>query len=527
MNHISAGFHSPTATTITTSTHTTVLTHSPGHAKQQQSQHSLQQHPSVKQSQFPQELQYENQHQNSHRISETALLQHSSPMSQGNGSTNSTSIESSPDIQNGCSLNISPKHSRKVSSLSNRNINMKNLSLNLENGSSNSGQQQQQQQQQQQPAVPLTASVNPPRLSRRKTLTLSIPADQNIEPPLITPAVTKTPQIPPLIPKQQRSHTTPDAVLSNAPTTNIINNGSSESSPFSIPKPSFHDHNPFQELSPNSFVQPFTSESSKNLQSPFLMNGSQVEGQFSTDFSGLQISNGNSNGTTTAATATSTSIASTNAASSGTTPSKNYVLKIPEELQESSTLEAYPNGPANVLNGSIFLFSDPDPTSEACSPGNLVDINDYDLVINVAKECKDLSSQFDTANGAKEYIHITWSHTSSISKELPNLVKKIAKYEDSASNIPISKKRKILIHCQCGVSRSACVVVGYFMYKFHIGVNEAYELLKSGTKMSEESFNLAIGEKGYEIDACDRICPNMSLIFELMEFGDSLNGKVI
>ena len=52
------------------------------------------------------------------------------------------------------------------------------------------------------------------------------------------------------------------------------------------------------------------------------------------------------------------------------------------------------------------------------------------------------------------------------------------------------------------------------MKKFQLGVNEAYELLKNG---NEEMY----------IEACDRICPNMSLIFELMEFGDKLNNNEI
>ncbi|KAM9917987.1 hypothetical protein OXX80_012337 [Metschnikowia pulcherrima] len=82
--------------------------------------------------------------------------------------------------------------------------------------------------------------------------------------------------------------------------------------------------------------------------------------------------------------------------------------------------------------------------------------------------------------------------------------------------------RKVLIHCQCGVSRSACVVVAYFMVKFKISVNEAYELLKSGTENKAESCSRQIKEEGNFVEACERICPNMSLIFELMDFGDRL-----
>lgn len=200
--------------------------------------------------------------------------------------------------------------------------------------------------------------------------------------------------------------------------------------------------------------------------------------------------------------------------------------QFPEELQELNLLDAYTSGPANVLNNCIFLYSDP-----VNSPRQ-IDINDYDLVINVARECADMSLEHLPHPG-KRYMYVPWSHTSAILKELPTIINAISDFDDSDKPL-LQPKRKILVHCQCGVSRSACVIVAYFMFKFGISVNQAYDLLKLGSAPQTPSksglmspFVAAKSYKSvpsaYTIDACSLICPNMRLIFELMEFGDSLS----
>lgn len=331
------------------------------------------------------------------------------------------------------SMNYSPKHLRQPSSLlSTRNLNMKKLLLNLLPSPTNRGGAED----------PLDPPFQRPPPPRRKTLTLDIPLDP--DPPLVTPATTKTPSLPPQLVAKARSRTTPD--LSAA-----------ASIPFVFP--------------PARAIPLTSNPFSADLQSPFgheNITGRLLEMKIAPEIT----------------------------------------KKVPEELQELSQLNAYPHGPANVLNDLIFLYSDPhnDPR---------VNINDYDLVVNVAKECTDLSHSY-TAKG--EYLCIPWLHTSSILDQLPGLTAKMLQYDDSDS---AGKRRKILVHCQCGVSRSACVVVAYFMRKFQVSVNDAYELLKLGTQaLAPVSRDLA--SRGYKVDACDRICPNMSLIFELMEFGDLL-----
>jgi hypothetical protein len=314
---------------------------------------------------------------------------------------------------------------------------------------------------------------------------------------MVTPGVTKTPLIPPLISEGRfgEPQTGEEDYRIDSPT--IATAHSLPLLPPPVPAPP-----PLRTIPPN-------------LQSPFAMPSSVMPHESSEAHKYLE-------GLTLSESVHLDGPSTTTTTTTHLTP--KFSLRVPEELQELSQLEAYPLGPANVLNGSLFLFSDPDPMLLVGPPPAAIDINDYDLVINVARECLDLSHHYDDRDGTREYVHVTWSHTSSILHLLPILVKKIAKYDDS--DLRGAPKRRVLVHCQCGVSRSACVVVGYYMYKFGVGVNEAYELLKSGTQHPTEPFNGEIKRRGYEIEACDRICPNMSLIFELMEFGDSLKAGI-
>lgn len=93
-----------------------------------------------------------------------------------------------------------------------------------------------------------------------------------------------------------------------------------------------------------------------------------------------------------------------------------------------------------------------------------------------------------------EYIHIKWEHNSDIVPDLLRLVKLI---DDR-----VAQQKRILIHCQCGVSRSASLVVAYGLYKEpSLSVQEAYDAMKRRSKW---------------------IGPNMNLIMQLQEFRTSL-----
>lgn len=218
-------------------------------------------------------------------------------------------------------------------------------------------------------------------------------------------------------------------------------------------------------------------------------------------------------------------------------------FEIPLSREEKP--EAYPHGPICVYEPAIDLYLE--PTAEQC--------RQYDVVMNVASEVLNpmvehvdcapaqpdlridggggiqfapkrtnlvVKSQIaapstgDTspstpkatpleehflrqdlpsiAEKEPEYIHIKWEHNSDIVPDLLGLVKLIDE--------KVGQGKRILIHCQCGVSRSASLVVAYGLYKDpSLSVQEAYDAVKKRSKW---------------------IGPNMNLIMQLQEFRSSL-----
>lgn len=142
---------------------------------------------------------------------------------------------------------------------------------------------------------------------------------------------------------------------------------------------------------------------------------------------------------------------------------------------------AYPEGPLLVIPPNIFLYSEP----------TLQEVLKFDVVINVASEVMSLDSLLPNEKKI-EYHHILWTHSSKISLDLDRVTELI--------QVATLQNKKILIHCQCGVSRSASLIVAYIMKFYKMGLNDAYNHLKSTAK---------------------EISPNMGLIFQLMEWSES------
>ncbi|RCK63371.1 Dual specificity protein tyrosine phosphatase CCP1 [Candida viswanathii] len=443
-------------------------------------------------------------------------LQHdyqSSISSISSTSSNSTSSSISPGL-----INYSPKHSRKPSSLT-MNRNMKNLSLNLQESTNGYTK-----------TLPKLASTSTSSLvsNRSKIPNIDSPIKKNV--PLLsqnyynldstalqTPTITETPKMPPSL--QQQDPLSAGSLYKFPPIINNHNiNHSNNSSTIGFHNGATDSDSDagsvsMKRIAKNNIIPPapppFALQSKSSplstpprLQSPLggLDNSSKVVTASPTQsidqrFNGISINSPAEAMFQTHSNNNSTTLLST---------PQNLVynskkFNVPEELQELTSINAYPNGPRSVLDNLIYLYSDP-------IEGNL-DVSQFDLVINVAKECKNLTRSYGKqVPEQREYHYIPWSHNSSISKDLFDITTTIEQF--------YNKGLKILVHCQCGVSRSACVVVAFFMKKFQLGVNEAYELLKNGN----DELN---------IEACDRICPNMSLIFELMEFGDRLNNNEI
>ena len=93
-----------------------------------------------------------------------------------------------------------------------------------------------------------------------------------------------------------------------------------------------------------------------------------------------------------------------------------------------------------------------------------------------------------------EYIHIPWDHNTNVVDDLLRLC--------SLIDERVRQRKKVLVHCQCGVSRSASLVVAFGMYRNpRLSVQEAYDAVKNRSRW---------------------IGPNMNLIYQLSEFKSKL-----
>lgn len=205
---------------------------------------------------------------------------------------------------------------------------------------------------------------------------------------------------------------------------------------------------------------------------------------------------------------------------------------IPQSQEDKP--DSYPNGPIRIYESGVDLYYE--PSAEVASR--------YHVIFNVASEVK---NPFDVAAEARrlmplplsnnvgiistpsensaspttpkatpittnpsaeaflpdlplkrpEYIHIPWEHNTDIVPDLHRLVK--------VMDERVNQGKTVLVHCQCGVSRSASLIVAYGLYKNpDMSVQEAYNAVKKRSKW---------------------IGPNMSLIMQLQEFKNGLGRE--
>ena len=192
----------------------------------------------------------------------------------------------------------------------------------------------------------------------------------------------------------------------------------------------------------------------------------------------------------------------------------------------------YPDGPIQIFDTGVYLYLEP-TTQEA---------SEFDVIVNVASEVanpfadtnkqagtimstwrntsrdkgvpdaepqtavsegsfksafeypRSESSSSKSDQSTPEYIHVGWGHNSEILDDLYPLCELI----DSR----VSQGKKVLVHCQLGVSRSASLVIAYGLYKHQdLDFNTIYGMVK------------------------ERSCwvgPNMSLIYQLTDFRSRL-----
>lgn len=190
-----------------------------------------------------------------------------------------------------------------------------------------------------------------------------------------------------------------------------------------------------------------------------------------------------SSSTVTSSTVSSDSLAAVTLSSPTSSPIGSLTKQETETLNEPEmNCDAYPEGPVCVLEPNLYLYSEP----------TITQINKFDVVINVAQEIKDYSYEMKDITGV-EYYYIPWEHHSRLVSDFPKLTELIDK--------SLGNDKKVLIHCQCGISRSASLIMAYFMKINHADYNQAYHQLKEKAPL---------------------ISPNLSLIYELMEWGQYL-----
>ncbi|MCJ1474926.1 hypothetical protein MMC13_003586 [Lambiella insularis] len=228
---------------------------------------------------------------------------------------------------------------------------------------------------------------------------------------------------------------------------------------------------------------------------------------------------------------------------------------VPEETDHDLPLSrevkspAYPEGPVCIYPPSVFLYLEPDDK----------EASNFDVVINVAREVlnpfltamervsepktKDIGVQVDlipnvgnptmansiveppSAKSEKsfqsafevlpaystdnpetpkpvkagpEYIHVPWEHNTKVSLELFELCELI--------DNRVKQGKRVLVHCQCGVSRSASLIIAYGLYKNpDLSDTDAYNAVKERSRW---------------------INPNMHFIFEIHAFRQILADKL-
>ena len=211
-------------------------------------------------------------------------------------------------------------------------------------------------------------------------------------------------------------------------------------------------------------------------------------------------------------------------------------------LSQEAKSPSYPQGPICIYDPYVYLYLEPTD----------VEASEFDVILNVAREVKNpfevaaasilqtstageshdvhlagresvcergtsaaagsASLHLDTSAEATaqtptsspeavqtqpEYIHVPWDHNTNVVDDLLRLCELI---DDR-----VRQEKRVLVHCQCGVSRSASLVVAYGLYKNpQHTVQEAYDAVKNRSRW---------------------IGPNMNLIYQLSEFKTKL-GKL-
>lgn len=144
--------------------------------------------------------------------------------------------------------------------------------------------------------------------------------------------------------------------------------------------------------------------------------------------------------------------------------------------------------PMDIVPSDKFVGEPPSAVSEKSFRSA------FEVIPSDGLECPDTPKP---PRDGPEYIHVPWEHNTKVSLELLDLCELI---DDR-----VKRGKRVLIHCQCGVSRSASLIIAYGLYKNpELSDAEAYNAVKDRSRW---------------------INPNMHFIFELHAFKQMLADR--
>ncbi|KAG0192788.1 hypothetical protein DFQ28_007692 [Apophysomyces sp. BC1034] len=170
----------------------------------------------------------------------------------------------------------------------------------------------------------------------------------------------------------------------------------------------------------------------------------------------------------------------------------------PLEVAPSSVDNRYKHGPAQILP-NLFLGA----FHNALQP-DVINHCEISCILNVASEIEPPSVMAKT-----QYYHLRWTHAQ---KDLSQEFIRAIRVLESVLNTGA----KILVHCQCGVERSAALVIAYVLY---------LSRRPRDLKMSQNPVGNPMSlEQAYDFvrDRAPGIRPNMELMYQLGEFEQTL-----
>lgn len=137
----------------------------------------------------------------------------------------------------------------------------------------------------------------------------------------------------------------------------------------------------------------------------------------------------------------------------------------------------------------------PEPQT-AISEYSFKSAQEWPLSGNTASPTTPKQSTFVQPTKQPEYIHVRWDHNSEILEDLHPLC--------SIIDDRVATGKKVLIHCQLGVSRSASLIIAYGLFK--------------GYQPNFHSMYMAVKERSRWVG------PNMSLIYQLTDFKNRIQS---